>query len=76
MIAPRNYGDMWKGKVVPLQWCFGSFPATAKAVLSIFGKRHWRNAIQSFPDDAMLWRFVATAGLSHQVIGERCGFNE
>ncbi|MCG6282609.1 gallate dioxygenase, partial [Vibrio diabolicus] len=34
-----------------------------------------RKAIESFPDPDLRVAIVATGGLSHQVHGERCGFN-
>tara|TARA_R110001632_G_scaffold7382_2_gene29377 strand:- start:17254 stop:18504 length:1251 start_codon:yes stop_codon:yes gene_type:complete len=75
MIAPEINGGMWKGKVVPLQVGVLQFPAPTAKRCYQFGKA-LRNAIQSFPDDAMRVAIVATGGLSHQVHGERCGFND
>ena len=37
-------------------------------------RRALRRAIESFPEDINV-AIVATGGLSHQVHGERCGFN-
>lgn len=75
MIAPEVNGRVWEGKVVPLQVGVLQFPApTAKRCYKL-GKA-LRKAIQSFPDDNMRVAIVATGGLSHQVHGERCGFND
>src|SRR5207342_297259 len=37
--------------------------------------RSLRKAIESYPEDLRV-ALVATGGLSHQVHGERCGFND
>ncbi len=73
MMVPGEVGK-WQGKVVPLQVGVLQFPApTAKRCFN-FGKA-LRKAILSFPEDLNV-AIVATGGLSHQVHGERCGFND
>jgi gallate dioxygenase len=74
MIVPEINGTHWEGKVVPLQVGVLQFPAPTAKRCYQFGKA-LRKAIQSFPDDDMRVAIVATGGLSHQVHGERCGFN-
>lgn len=75
MIAPEVDGAYWNGTVVPLQVGVLQFPAPTAKRCYQFGKA-LRKAIQSFPDDDMRVAIVATGGLSHQVHGERCGFND
>lgn len=66
-------GDAWPGSIVPLQVGVLQFPVPS-------ARRCWklgqalRRAIESYPDDLKV-AIVATGGLSHQVHGERCGFN-
>jgi gallate dioxygenase len=63
----------WPGAMVPLQVGVLELPIpSAKRCLKI-GKS-LRKAIQSYPDDIRV-AIVGTGGLSHQVHGERCGFN-
>lgn len=75
MIAPEQEGGVWNGNVVPLQVGVLQFPAPTAKRCYQFGKA-LRKAIQSFPDENMRVAIVATGGLSHQVHGERCGFND
>lgn len=75
MISPEKDGAAWKGTVVPLQVGVLQFPAPTAKRCYQFGKA-LRKAIQSFPDENMRVAIVATGGLSHQVHGERCGFND
>ena len=66
-------GKAWNGAVVPLQVGVLQFPIPT-------ARRCWRlgqalrRAIESYPEDLSV-AIVATGGLSHQVHGERCGFN-
>jgi gallate dioxygenase len=63
----------WPAAIVPLQIGVLEFPIPSarrcyKLGLSL------RKAIESYPEDLKVV-LVATGGLSHQVHGERCGFN-
>jgi gallate dioxygenase len=63
----------WPCRVVPLQCGVLEFPIpTAKRCYKL-GKA-LRRAILSYPQDIKV-AIVGTGGLSHQVHGERCGFN-
>jgi len=63
----------WPGAIVPLQVGVLQFPIPSARRCYRLGQR-LRKAIHSFPDDLRVV-LVATGGLSHQVHGERCGFN-
>ncbi|SBS33216.1 Gallate dioxygenase [Marinomonas aquimarina] len=63
----------WHGSVVPLQVGVLQFPAPSAKRCYDFGKA-LRQAILSYPEDLNV-AIIATGGLSHQVHGERCGFN-
>lgn len=71
MMAPHK--PHWPVSVVPLQVGVLQFPIPS-------AKRCWklgqslRRAIESYPEDLKV-AIVATGGLSHQVHGERAGFN-
>lgn len=66
-------GKLWNGALVPLQVGVLQFPIpTAKRCFNM-GKA-LKKAIESFEQDISV-AIVATGGLSHQVHGERCGFN-
>ena len=71
MMAPHK--PQWPVSVVPLQVGVLQFPIPS-------AKRCWklgqslRRAIESYPEDLKV-AIVATGGLSHQVHGERAGFN-
>jgi gallate dioxygenase len=71
MMAPHK--PEWPVSVVPLQIGVLQFPIPS-------AKRCWklgqslRRAIESYPEDLKV-AIVATGGLSHQVHGERAGFN-
>lgn len=66
-------GAAWHGAIVPLQVGVLQFPIpTARRCFNL-GKA-LRRAIESFDEDISV-ALVATGGLSHQVHGERCGFN-
>ncbi len=68
-----EHGDSWPAPIVPLQ--IGVLQAPSPSA-----RRCWRlgqalrRAIESFPADLRV-AIVATGGLSHQVHGERAGFN-
>jgi gallate dioxygenase len=63
----------WPGAIVPLQVGVLEFPIPSAARCFKLGKS-LKKAIESFPDDLTV-AIVGTGGLSHQVHGERCGFN-
>lgn len=63
----------WPARVVPLQVGVLQFPIPTAARCFKLGKA-LRRAIESFPSDIRV-AIVATGGLSHQVHGERAGFN-
>jgi gallate dioxygenase len=63
----------WPWKVLPLQVGVLQFPLpTARRCYRLGGALG--RAIRAFPEDLNV-AIVATGGLSHQVHGERCGFN-
>jgi gallate dioxygenase len=63
----------WPTTIVPLQIGVLQFPIPTAARCYKMGKA-LRRAIESYPDDIGV-AVVATGGLSHQVHGERAGFN-
>ena len=63
----------WPGAIVPLQIGVLEFPIPSARRCYKLG-RSLRKAIESYPEDLGVV-LVATGGLSHQVHGERCGFN-
>ncbi|HEX5106831.1 MAG TPA: gallate dioxygenase [Vicinamibacterales bacterium] len=63
----------WPGAIVPLQIGVLEFPIPSARRCYRLGQS-LRKAIESFPEDLKV-ALVATGGLSHQVHGERCGFN-
>jgi gallate dioxygenase len=63
----------WPGTIVPLQVGVLEFPIPSARRCYKLG-RSLRKAIQSYPEDLKV-AVVGTGGLSHQVHGERCGFN-
>jgi gallate dioxygenase len=71
MLCPHE--PAWPVKLVPLQVGVLQFPVPS-------ARRCWklgqalRRAIESYPEDLKV-ALVATGGLSHQVHGERAGFN-
>lgn len=73
MSALLPYKDGWPLKIVPLQIGVLQFPIPSAARFFKLG-RALRKAIESYPEDLKV-AIVATGGLSHQVHGERCGFN-
>ena len=71
MMLPHANG--WPAALVPLQVGVLEFPIpTARRCFAL--GRSLRKAIQSFPEDLKV-AIVGTGGLSHQVHGERAGFN-
>lgn len=66
-------GKAWSGSIVPLQVGVLQFPIPTARRCFDLGKA-LRRAIESYPEDIGV-ALVATGGLSHQVHGERCGFN-
>ncbi len=65
--------DGWSTTIVPLQVGVLQFPIPSAARCFKLGKA-LRRAIESYPEDIGV-AVVATGGLSHQVHGERAGFN-
>jgi len=71
MLWPHESG--WPGAIVPLQIGVLEFPIpTARRCYKL--GQSLRKAIESYPEDVKVV-LVATGGLSHQVHGERCGYN-
>jgi gallate dioxygenase len=63
----------WPVPIVPLAMGVLQFPVPSAARCYKLGQS-LRTAIESYPEDLSV-AIVATGGLSHQVHGERCGFN-
>jgi gallate dioxygenase len=63
----------WPGKMIPLQVGVLQAPSPSPGRCYKLGQA-LRRAIESYPEDLKV-AIVATGGLSHQVHGERCGFN-
>ncbi|WP_020653031.1 gallate dioxygenase [Massilia niastensis] len=63
----------WPGSIVPLQCGVLQFPVPSARRCFKLGQG-LRRAIESYPEDLNVV-LVATGGLSHQVHGERAGFN-
>jgi len=70
-LLPHDGG--WPVSMVPLQIGVLEFPTTTARRCYKLG-RSLRRAIQSYPESLKI-AIVSTGGLSHQVHGERCGFN-
>jgi gallate dioxygenase len=66
-------GGAWPGAIVPLQCGVLQFPVPSARRCFKLGQA-LRRAVESYPEDLKV-AIVATGGLSHQVHGERCGFN-
>ncbi len=67
-------GKSWSNAIIPFQVGVLQFPIpTAKRCF--YMGRALRRAIESYPEDLKV-ALVSTGGLSHQVHGERCGFND
>lgn len=73
MSALMPFKDGWPVEVVPLQVGVLQFPIPTARRCYNLGKA-LRRAIESYPEDLNV-AIVATGGVSHQVHGERCGFN-
>jgi gallate dioxygenase len=71
MMLPHEPG--WPVAIVPLQVGVLQFPIPTARRCYRLGQS-LRRAIESYPDDIKV-AIVATGGLSHQVHGERAGFN-
>jgi gallate dioxygenase len=71
MLWPHTGG--WPGSIVPLQVGVLQAPSPSARRCYKLGLA-LRRAIESYPEDLKVV-IVATGGLSHQVHGERCGFN-
>jgi gallate dioxygenase len=63
----------WPGAIVPLQVGVLQFPSPSATRCYKLGQA-LRRAVESYPEDLKV-AIVATGGLSHQVHGERAGFN-
>jgi gallate dioxygenase len=72
-LFPFSDEDGWPVKIVPLQCGVLQFPVPKSRRFFNFG-RSLRRAIQNYPKDIKV-AIAGTGGLSHQVHGERCGFN-
>jgi gallate dioxygenase len=73
MSALMPFKDGWPVQVVPLQVGVLQFPIPSARRCYRLGQA-LRRAIESYPEDLKV-AIVATGGASHQVHGERCGFN-
>lgn len=73
MSALMPFKEGWPVDVVPLQVGVLQFPIPSAKRCYNLGKA-LRRAIESYPEDLNV-AIVATGGVSHQVHGERCGFN-
>jgi gallate dioxygenase len=71
MLMPHD--PDWPVPVIPLQIGVLQFPVPSALRCYKLGQA-LRRAIESYPEDLKVV-IVATGGLSHQVHGERCGFN-
>ena len=71
MLCPHQPG--WPVRIVPLQVGVLQFPVPSARRCYKLGQA-LRRAIESYPEDLKV-ALVATGGLSHQVHGERAGFN-
>lgn len=71
MLWPHE--DGWPGAMIPFQVGVLESPTPSARRCYKLGQS-LRRAIESYPEDLSV-AIVATGGLSHQVHGERCGFN-
>jgi gallate dioxygenase len=71
MLAPHDGG--WPARIIPLLVGVLQFPIPSARRCYKLGQS-LRRAIESYPEDLKV-ALVATGGLSHQVHGERSGFN-
>jgi len=72
MLCPHE--PAWTARLVPLQMGVLQLPVPSARRFYMLGKA-LKRAIESYPDDNLRVAIVATGGLSHQVHGERAGFN-
>ncbi len=72
LLWPHDNGS-WPGAIIPLQVGVLEFPIPSAKRCFKLG-RALRKAIESYPEDIKV-ALVGTGGLSHQVHGERAGFN-
>ena len=73
MSALLPHEPQWPVEIVPLQVGVLQFPVPSALRCYKLGQA-LRRAIESYPEDLKV-AIVATGGVSHQVHGERCGFN-
>ena len=73
VLLPYDDENGWPCKIVPLQCGVLELPIPKAKRFWDFG-RSLRRAIQNYPKDIKV-AIAGTGGLSHQVHGERCGFN-
>jgi len=73
MMWPHDGNGDWPGAMIPLMVGVLLFPIPTALRCYKLGQS-LRRAIQSYPEDLKVV-IAATGGLSHQVHGERCGFN-
>jgi gallate dioxygenase len=73
MLAPLNDKGEWPAPIIPLLVGVLQFPIPSARRCYKLGQS-LRRAIESYPEDLKV-ALVATGGLSHQVHGERSGFN-
>ena len=71
MLCPHE--PDWPVPIIPLQMGVLQLPVPSARRFYKLGQA-LRRAIESYPEDLRV-AIVATGGLSHQVHGERCGFN-
>jgi gallate dioxygenase len=73
MLARRTEAGGWPARIIPLLVGVLQFPIPSARRCYKLGQA-LRRAIESYPEDLKV-AIVATGGLSHQVHGERAGFN-
>jgi len=73
MLAERNSKGEWPARIIPIVVGVLQFPIPSARRCYKLGQS-LRRAIESYPEDLKV-AIVATGGLSHQVHGERSGFN-
>ncbi len=73
VLLPYDKEAGWPCRIVPLQCGVLELPIPKAKRFWDFG-RSLRRAVQSYPEDIKV-AIAGTGGLSHQVHGERCGFN-
>jgi len=72
MLAPHE--PAWPFALIPLAMGVLQFPIPSARRFYKLGQA-LKRAIESYPDDTLRVAFAETGGLSHQVHGERAGFN-